>query len=142
LAVMLLVIILVGMVAFASSAAAAPKVYTEPNIQIGYFNTNEFRCRGSGEIKVRAELIDRLNEMREYLGRPIIVTSGYRAPWYNAQINGSPTSRHMTGKAVDIRSPGVSIHRMRQIAEKFFGDGGISSYRKHVHVDIGPRRRW
>ena len=38
---------------------------------------------------------------------PIIITSGYRSPEVNKLANGSPTSNHLTGCAVDIRCIGV-----------------------------------
>lgn len=43
-----------------------------------------------------------LEPLREHLGRPIRVTSGYRAPALNSLLGGSPTSAHMTGDAADI----------------------------------------
>jgi hypothetical protein len=44
--------------------------------------------------------------VREFLGHPVIVTSGYRSAKLNAAIGGSKTSSHMTGEALDIRCPG------------------------------------
>jgi len=73
---------------------------------------------------------------------PVIVNSGYRTPEYNRQVNGAPESRHLTGEAADIVAQGVSIQELARAAEKFFGDGGIGTYRGHVHVDVGPQRRW
>ena len=43
-----------------------------------------------------------LDPIREKLGKPIIVTSGYRPKKLNAAVGGSPTSNHLTGCAADI----------------------------------------
>ena len=54
-------------------------------------------------LKETARQADR---MREFLGHPVIVTSGYRSPKLNAAIGGSKTSSHMQGYAIDFRCPG------------------------------------
>lgn len=48
----------------------------------------------------------RMDEIREGLGSPIIVTSGYRSPEVNASVGGSRTSAHCHGLAVDFTCPG------------------------------------
>jgi len=49
---------------------------------------------------------ERMDAIREGLGKPIIVTSGYRSPEVNAAIGGSRTSAHCHGLAVDFTCPG------------------------------------
>lgn len=43
-----------------------------------------------------------LEKLREYIARPIIITSGFRYPELNFKIGGSKTSQHMVGEAVDF----------------------------------------
>lgn len=43
-----------------------------------------------------------LDPLREMYGKPIIVNSGYRSPEVNVAVNGSKTSQHVLGEAVDI----------------------------------------
>lgn len=43
-----------------------------------------------------------LDPLREAIGSPIIVTSGYRCPDLNTAVGGSPTSYHLLGLAADI----------------------------------------
>ena len=38
---------------------------------------------------------------------PVIINSGYRSPEVNKAVDGSPTSNHLTGCAVDIRCYGI-----------------------------------
>ena len=45
-----------------------------------------------------------LDPLREAYGKPIIVTSGFRCERLNKLVNGSKTSQHRTGQAVDIRT--------------------------------------
>lgn len=48
-----------------------------------------------------------LQPLRDGLGYPVVVTSGYRGPAVNKVVGGSSTSHHATGCAADIRVPGV-----------------------------------
>lgn len=43
-----------------------------------------------------------LDPLRERIGQPISVNSGYRSPAVNRAVGGSATSDHMKGRAADI----------------------------------------
>ena len=43
-----------------------------------------------------------LQPLRETLGRPVYINSGYRSKRLNARVGGVPNSRHLQGKAADI----------------------------------------
>ena len=43
-----------------------------------------------------------LQPLRNELGYPLLVSSGYRCPRLNEQIGGSRNSQHLQGKAVDL----------------------------------------
>lgn len=43
-----------------------------------------------------------LDPLREKMGCPIIVSSGYRCKALNTKVGGSKTSQHMSGQAADI----------------------------------------
>ena len=45
-----------------------------------------------------------LQPVREKLGKPIIVTSGFRSPALNRRVGGVATSQHLEGAAADIIS--------------------------------------
>ena len=47
-----------------------------------------------------------LEQVREVLGHPVVVTSGYRSPELNKAIGGSSDSAHMFGRAADFKCPG------------------------------------
>lgn len=59
------------------------------------------------ELQRLAQLI--LQPLRDHLGRPIVISSGYRSPALNRAVGGSPNSDHMAGRAADITVPGMKI---------------------------------
>jgi uncharacterized protein YcbK (DUF882 family) len=96
---------------------------------------------------------DLLHSVMAKLGRPngtIDIVCGYRTPWSNAFLRGrgaasgvAKNSQHMQAKAIDIRVPGVTTSRLRDVALAL-GSGGVGYYpvSQFVHVDVGPVRRW
>lgn len=54
-------------------------------------------------LKRTAELLE---QVRGLLGKPLIVTSGYRSPEVNRAIGGATHSQHMVGQAADFVVPG------------------------------------
>lgn len=88
-----------------------------------------------------------LEIIREALGKPIHIGSGYRSPAYNKAIGGAPKSQHMLGKASDITVNGVDpkivhdtiLDLYRKGAIKI---GGLGYYPgRFVHVDIREGRK-
>ena len=49
-----------------------------------------------------------LEPLREYLGKAIVITSGYRCEKLNRLVKGSSSSQHLYGQAVDIWVKGIS----------------------------------
>jgi hypothetical protein len=47
-----------------------------------------------------------LQPLRDYIGKPISLSSGYRCPVLNAKVGGVSTSQHMKGQAADINIKG------------------------------------
>jgi hypothetical protein len=65
---------------------------------------------GSAEVERLRTLCEHvLDPLRETLGQPITVNSGYRSPALNRRIGGATTSQHIEGKATDIQAPGMSV---------------------------------
>jgi len=100
------------------------------------FVISEFACKdGSKEIKVDYELIEKLQKLRDALGKPIIVTSGYRTATYNKKSGGISTSNHLTGRAADIKVTGMTPLQVALAADKI-GLKGIGVYPTFTHVDV------
>ena len=51
---------------------------------------------------LRALCVNILQPLRDALGSPVNLNSGYRCPSLNRSIGGAKTSQHMTGHAADI----------------------------------------
>lgn len=51
--------------------------------------------------------VEVLEPLRLLLGRPLVVSSGYRSSEVNKLMGGSPTSQHCKGEAADFECPGV-----------------------------------
>lgn len=51
---------------------------------------------------LRALAVNILQPLRDALGTPVNINSGYRCPSLNRSIGGATNSQHMTGQAADI----------------------------------------
>ena len=107
------------------------------------FNLREFICTHCGVAKVDPELIRRLQIARDRIGRPIVVTSGYRCPTHNRAVGGAANSQHLYGTAADVMATRITIQELYDVLESLFPDGGVGIYQGHVHVDVrGIKARW
>jgi hypothetical protein len=59
----------------------------------------------SDVVEVMKTTAARMEEVRDILEAPIIISSGYRSPKVNSAIGGSATSQHCKGEAVDFIAP-------------------------------------
>lgn len=61
---------------------------------------------------IKALVDNVLDPLRAMIGRPIIITSGYRSQQVNELVGGSKTSQHLSGKAADIHVQGYTPQQM------------------------------
>lgn len=66
------------------------------------FKASEFACKCCGKNNINQNVIDMAQVIRDELGVPVRVNSGYRCPKHNAGVGGSKTSQHMNGNAADL----------------------------------------
>ncbi len=52
-----------------------------------------------------------LEPLRQHVGQPVVIASGYRCPALNAAVGGAPGSQHLRGEAADIRIPDLATGR-------------------------------
>lgn len=87
-----------------------------------------------------------LDRVRELLGHPLEISSGFRSPALNAAVGGTPGSQHTHGLAADFACPafGPPIVVARAIvASEIVFDQLILEFGRWVHVSFTrtPRRR-
>ena len=115
---------------------------------MAYFHPNEFKCRckrpDCDAPDMDRDFVALLETLRDKWGRPLILTSALRCPFWNAHIGGAEKSMHMRGKAVDIKVADLNEARALHALAESLGFGGveISKAKLFVHVDTGPKRQW
>jgi zinc D-Ala-D-Ala carboxypeptidase len=107
------------------------------------FSPRELACKGTGSIRVDEVALDKLQELRDKLGIPLLITSAYRSPEHNKKVGGAKNSYHMRGVAFDIRMENQDPHGF-ELAAREIGFRGIGYYPKQgfMHIDLGPERTW
>lgn len=101
------------------------------------FSLYEFQCKdGSYLVKLDSRLVDKLQMLRDKLGVPLTINSGYRTPEHNEKVKGSPTSQHLLGKAADISTRNISMpdEKLIDICKALDFDG-IGIYDTFIHLD-------
>src|SRR5690625_3338934 len=106
------------------------------------FSPAETACRGSGSLHIHEEALDKLQALRDRLGKPLIVRSAYRSPAHNRAVSGAPRSKHLDGTAFDIamtnHDPAAFEAAAREVGVLGFG---FSSRSGVIHVHPRPARR-
>ena len=119
------------------------------------FSLHEFACKDGSETPQEIiyniqKLANQLQVLRNFVGKPITINSGYRSPEYNKQIGGVINSQHLLGRAADIVVEGFTPKEVSNIIEDLICrcdmlEGGLGTYSTFTHYDIGyngKRRRW
>lgn len=90
------------------------------------------------ELQRLCEMI--LQPLRDVVGRPIVVSSGYRARKVNKAVGGAKFSAHLYGRAADFTIPGeaprVTCQRIIDLGLPY--DQVIQEFDRWVHVAIAP----
>jgi uncharacterized protein YcbK (DUF882 family) len=110
------------------------------------FSLSEFESKDGSEtpedVKHNLQkLANNLQTLRNYLGKPIFINSGYRSPSHNQAVGGAKNSQHVLGKACDIRVKDMQPKEVYLAIEKLINkgemlQGGLGLYRNFVHYDI------
>lgn len=91
-------------------------------------------------LKIAAE---GMQKIRDLLGQPIFISSGYRSPKLNKAIGGSATSAHCYGYAVDFKCPNFGTPY--EVTKKIIASGlkfdQIIWEGTWVHVSFDPKMR-
>lgn len=120
-----------------------PDAFEQINAVLRDFRTGEV-------FPVDPRVIDILYMAHRKAGasHPFEILSGYRSPRTNSMLVRSSEgvaqhSLHLTGQAVDVRLPGYSTKKLRNLAVNIRA-GGVGYYpdSNFVHIDTGKIRTW
>ena len=113
-----------------------------------HFKKEEFMCKcGCKTNLINMKIIHILENLREMVKKPIIITSGYRCYNHNKKIGGKENSAHLFGLAADFYVLGISTSIAWVLLEKHNNISGMGHYLdtvpKIIHIDIKDRfQRW
>ena len=110
------------------------------------FKVSEFACKHCGENKIDQRVLNMAQTIREALGVPVRVNSGYRCPTHNAAVGGVKGSKHTLGLAADL-SCSLGSAKMFETVKVLKAEGKLPDldycikYRTFIHIDCGGRRK-
>lgn len=100
-----------------------------------YFSYDEFKCKETGENKIKPDFVARLDLLREACGFPFVITSGYRSPSHSAEKAKEKPGFHAQGIAADIAvKNGIERGKIVRAAIDL-GFTGIGVASDFIHVD-------
>lgn len=96
---------------------------------------------GPAELANLRRIANLLEQVRSLVQRPIVVTSGYRAPEVNKLVGGSATSAHVKGLAADINCPGIKPAALAAIIKtsNIQFDQLILEFDRWVHIGLSEK---
>lgn len=126
----------------------APHVPLAPNFLAGELGGDNPSIPWQAESNLWI-LAGYLQHVRDLLGVPLRVSSGYRTPQSNTSVGGSSTSDHTTGLAADIVPRGMTLRAAYDKLNKAAKDGKLMAWDQliyypvdgHIHIGIGSRKR-
>ena len=90
----------------------------------------EVACKcGCGFDIVDPKLVDTFQTLRDYINKPINITSGCRCPEHNKNQGGVANSAHMEGQALDMTVDGLSNRQFGEIVKKCYREGKLPHLR-------------
>lgn len=123
--------------------------------RIKYFSLSEFlKSETAKRLGIdntpTFEVVDNLNKLADYLdvirekvGKPIIISSGFRCPVLNKAVGGVSNSQHLKGLAADVVC--ADMESLEKVLRETGGfDQLIKEHRKGsksfwYHVSVAPR---
>ena len=110
------------------------------------FKVSEFACKCCGENRIDQRILDMAQVIREELGVPVQVNSGYRCAEHNARVGGVKGSYHTKGLAADL-SCRLGAGIMFETVKKLYAQGKLPAlsycikYKWGIHIDCGDKRK-
>lgn len=112
-----------------------------PNFKLSEFLRTEDPMPAPWILDNIYRLANRLQVIRDLIGKPILINSGYRSPAHNQAVGGASQSQHLNGMAVDIVVTGMPAKELQSLLKNW--SGGMGCYQHYTHLDIRPQKaRW
>ena len=70
------------------------------------FKVSEFACHCCEQNKIEQSVLNICQKIRDELGAPVHINSGYRCQKHNAKVSKTSNSQHIYGKAADLSCVG------------------------------------
>ena len=87
---------------------------------------NKIQNTASAEVQQNIEkLLEVLDGLREFYGKPIKITSGFRCTELNKLVGGSPTSAHVIGYAADLQPIQGSFEEFKAEVLRWLDTSGV-----------------
>lgn len=106
------------------------------------FTKEEMSCRETGENEMQKEFMDKLQELRNRFGKPIIISSGFRSVKHSIEAKKTKGGYHTKGLACDIACWSNNAYDIVKIALEV-GFTGIGVNQKgngrFIHLDLRPK---
>jgi len=103
-----------------------------------YFTELELRCSHCNKEGMNIDFMEKIEALRERMGFPFIVTSGYRCSQHPIEIEKYTVGAHVTGRAIDVSVYGENAYKLLRGALKA-GFTGIGVNQKggarFIHID-------
>ena len=110
----------------------------------------EIACKcGCGFDIVDYKLVETFQALRDYIGKPIYITSGCRCPEHNKKVGGVGESAHVEGMALDMYVNGLSNRQFGEVVKKAHNEGKLPHLRycylisgsSSIHIGVDEKAR-
>jgi uncharacterized protein YcbK (DUF882 family) len=103
------------------------------------FEPEEFACPCCNRTVMEWAFLSDMQKLRDTVGMPLVISSGFRCSYRNNDVSGAPHSQHMEGRAADVQySHMTSSQKFALVRAAMSIFRGVWVYSSHLHVDGRP----
>lgn len=83
------------------------------------FTREEFECKHTGKCEMQASFMQKLQGFRTAWGKPMTITSGYRAPEHPIEAAKNKPGEHSYGMCCDISVEAEDVYKFVELAIRY-----------------------
>lgn len=102
------------------------------------FSSEELECNCGCKGLPNQATIEKLQALRDAVGFPLKVNSGFRCEEHNRKVGGVSTSQHVQGTAVDLSTEHINGYYKYKLLYEIFKSKywtGVGIYDTFIHID-------